>query len=74
MKNMQTKKEKKTLKRNFDKMMAAGTMLYLDEQLATASRLSDVLLRENGQYMGDYVADDSGMIREVHYHRVHNFS
>ncbi len=69
MKKIQKKAQKK-LKADLCQSLKQGTLLYMDGNLAAPSRISDRMMREEGGYMADYVTDDQGRIREIHYNKI----
>lgn len=45
-------------------------MLYMDGELAPPSKISNMMMQERGNYMADYVTDDQGLIKEIHYDKI----
>jgi len=66
----QKKKAQKKLKADLCQSLKQGTLLYMDGNLAAPSHISDRMMREEGCYMADYVTDDQGHIREIHYNKI----
>lgn len=64
------KKTKKKLERMLSWNIRQGAMLYMDGELAPPSYVSSMLAAEQGNYMADYVTDDAGCIKEIHYDRI----
>lgn len=64
------KKAQKKIQTDLRKTLKQGTLLYMDGKLAAPSYISDKMVREEGGYMADYVTDEEGHIREIHYDKI----
>lgn len=64
------KKARKKIKSDLCRSLKQGTLLYMDGKLAAPSQISDRMVRESGDYMADYVTDEAGHIREIHYDKI----
>lgn len=70
MNKTQKKKAQKKLKADLCQSLKQGTLLYLDGRLAAPSHISDRMIQEEGSYMADYITDEKGCIREIHYNKI----
>lgn len=64
------KKAQKKMKANLCQSLKQGTMLYMDGRLAPPSHISERMMREESGYMADYVMDEEGRVREIHYDKI----
>lgn len=64
------KKTKKKLEKLLSQNVKKGAMLYMDGKLVPPSYVSSMLAAEEGNYMADYITDETGGIREIHYDRI----
>lgn len=70
MNKTQKKKAQKKLKADLCQSLKQGTLLYIDGRLAAPSHISDRMMREESSYMADYITDETGHVREIHYNRI----
>lgn len=70
MSRIKNKKAQKKISRKLCRSLKEGTLLYMDGELAPPSKISNRMIRESGNYMADYVTDDKGCIREIHYDKI----
>lgn len=64
------KKAQKKMKADLCHSLKQGTLLYMDGMLAAPSRISERMMREEYDYMADYVTDEKGRIMEIHYDKI----
>ncbi|MGN0133029.1 MAG: hypothetical protein ACI4AA_11360 [Lachnospiraceae bacterium] len=64
------KKVQKKIRSDLCRSLKQGTLLYMDGKLAAPSHISDKMVREGGGYMADYVTDETGYVREIHYDKI----
>lgn len=67
---MQNYSAKSEIRMNLEKVNKKGVTLYLDGALASPTKIACQCVRENLQYMADYVLDDEGVLKEVRYDRI----
>ncbi len=70
MNRIKNKKAQKKISKKLCQTIKEGTFLYMDGELAPPSKISNMMLQERGNYMADYVTDDLGCIREIHYNKI----
>lgn len=70
MNKTQKKKAQKKLKADLCQSLKQGTLLYMNGKLAAPSYISDKMMREEDSYMADYITDEKGHIREIHYNKI----
>lgn len=70
MKRINHKKAQKEISKKLCRSLKEGTLLYMDGELAPPSKISNMMMQERGNYMADYVTDDQGLIKEIHYDKI----
>lgn len=64
------KKAQKEISKKLCRSLKEGALLYMDGELAPPSKISTMMLHERENYMADYVTDEKGFVKEIHYNKI----
>lgn len=59
-----------SVKKRLHKYEEAGIKLYLDGNLSDADHIYHQCVREDTEYMADYVMDEQGKVKEIRYDEI----
>ncbi len=66
--------EKSDFEKRLTEVSAKGVLLYLEGQLSSPEEIARTYcINEDRVYMPDYVLDEEGFLKEVHYDRIENY-
>lgn len=69
-----TKEQQEKIKKNFLQELIhfaeAGIAVTLEGELQPLSEIADICMREEGEYMGDFILDDQGILVEIRYDKI----